>query len=171
MTRKLVIVIALALLPMFAASCKKAEEPQQPAIKKSAAKPEAAPAEPVDRAAEPESTADARVRNPFQSHLVVMKGVESPKKIKGPLECCELSTFRLIAVVAGVTEDEGFGLVQGPDGKRYVIRRGDVLGTREGKVVRVTPRSLIVREVSRNEDGKIVSSEDVELRLLEKQQK
>ena len=170
MARTIITIIVLAMLPFVAASCNKAEETDQVRVKRPAVQKKAAPEEQLAPKAEEHKEGDElRLRNPFQSHLVVMRGVEGAKKIKGPLECCELSAFKLVAVVVGVGEDSGFALIQAPDGKRYVIRRGDVLGTREGKVVKLTPRSVVVRETIRDEDGKVKSSEEMELGLLEKQ--
>lgn len=170
MSRTYRIFFIAALIPLLLTACKKAEEPQQPfPIKKAPAQQPAevkAP-ETTDLSAQADSTVDVKLRNPFQSHIVVMKGVEGgPKKIRGPLECCELSLFRLVAVVVG--GQDGYALLQAPDGKRYVIRRGDVIGTREGKVVKVFPKGIMVREQYRDEDGKVIKTEDTEIKLPEK---
>lgn len=167
MARTLLIITALALMPALAA-CKKADD-TAPQVKRPAVQKQAVAERPAEDAAKAGAEADLKLRNPFQSHLVLMKGSDKARKIKGPLECCELSVFKLVAVVVGISDDDGFGLVQAQDGKRYVIRRGDVLGTREGKVVRMSPGGVVVREVTRDEDGKVRSSEDVELRVVEKQ--
>lgn len=169
MSRSYKIFFIAALIPFLFTACKKAEETQQPfPIKKAPAQQPAevkAP-ETTDLSAQADSTVDVKLRNPFQSHIVVMKGVEGAKKIRGPLECCELSLFRLIAVVVG--EQDGYALLQAPDGKRYVIRRGDVLGTREGKVVKIFSNGITVRELYRDEEGKVTKTEDTELKLPEK---
>lgn len=167
MIRIFTAIIALALL----VSCNKAEEPQQLQVKK--------PARAVKQSTLPESadltagvsgsSESAKYRNPFQSHILLMKAVPgAPQKIKGPLECCELAVFRVLASVVGVTDSEGFALIQAPDGKRYVVRRGDVMGAREGKVIKIHSKGMVVREHTRDEDGKIKSTEDVELRLEKK---
>jgi Tfp pilus assembly protein PilP len=167
MIRIFTAIIAFALL----ISCNKAEEPQQPLVKK--------PAKAVKQSPLPESTdltagisgsvESAKFRNPFQSHIILMKAVPgAPQKIRGPLECCELSVFRVLASVVGVSDSEGFSLIQAPDGKRYVVRRGDVIGAREGKVIKIHSKGMVVREHTRDEDGKIKSTEDIELRLEKK---
>ncbi len=159
----------LALLfasPLFLASCKK-QEPQQvsaPAVKKAPAvqsAPQAAGG--IDIAAKPDSTIDARHRNPFQSHLILMKGIEGPKKVRGPIECCDLTLFRLVAVVA--SPESSFALVQAPDGKRYVVKRGDIIGSREGRIIMIEPRSITVKEYNKDENGKVISSEDIEIKI------
>lgn len=162
--------IALALfLPLLAVSCSKTEEAAVEKAAKPAAKKEIVKdAETAVQPSGAESGGTTDLRNPFQSHLIASRGIEGPARIKGPLECCELNTFKLMAVVVGSADSEGFALVQAPDSKRYVIRRGDTLGTREGKVVKFTSNSVVVREVSRDAEGKVRSSEDVDFRLPEK---
>jgi len=170
MSRTILIIIALALVPALA-SCGKKEADQagtKPAVKKQALS-QAPPMAPIEISSSIASTADVRARNPFQSHLILMKGLETGRKAKGPLECCEISSFKLIAVVVGTSGSEGFGLVQGQDGRRYIIRPGDVMGSRAGRVVKLTSSALYVREVLKDEQGKVKSSEDIELRLPDKQ--
>lgn len=158
--------MALSLVPALASCTKKDAEQDSGAVKPAVKKQTAAQAQPpVEMSAPIESTADVRFRNPFQSHLVLMKGLETGKRAKGPLECCEISSFKLIAVVVGSSGSDGFGLVQGQDGRRYIIRPGDVIGSRDGRVVRLTQSALYVREVLKDNQGKVKSSEDIELRL------
>jgi Tfp pilus assembly protein PilP len=170
MTRILTIIIALALAPVLLSSCNKAEEPQQTPVKKPARVVQHPAPGAVDMTAGiAGSVIDARHRNPFQSHIILMKAAPgSARKVKGPLECCELSMFKVLAAVVGVSDSEGFALIQAPDGKRYVVRRGDVMGAREGKVTKIHSKGIDVREHMRDEDGKIKSTEDVELRIVEK---
>ncbi|MBW7956811.1 MAG: pilus assembly protein PilP [Deltaproteobacteria bacterium] len=162
--------IALAMfLPLLAASCSKTEEAVvDKAAKPAAKKEQAKAAETPVQTAGTESGGTADLRNPFQSHLIASRGIEGPARIKGPLECCELNSFKLMAVVVGSADSEGYALIQAPDSKRYVIRSGDTLGTREGKVMKFTSNAVVIREVSRDEAGKVRSSEDIELRLPEK---
>lgn len=167
MIRIFTAIIALTLL----ISCNKAEQPQQQPIKKPARAVKEAPlSESADLTAGFSGSAEgAKYRNPFQSHIILMKAVPgAPQKIRGPLECCELSMFKVLAAVVGVSDSEGFALIQAPDGKRYVVRRGDVLGARDGKVIKIHPKGLVIREHTRDEDGKIKSTDDIELRLEKK---
>ncbi len=105
-------------------------------------------------------------RNPFMSYIVKKKAREV-ERVKGPLECCELSLFKLIAVLSGGTEP--LALVQAPDDKRYIVRRGDIIGTKEGRIVKIGERSILVREVERDLDGNIIATNDVEIKLPEKE--
>ncbi|CAG1065269.1 hypothetical protein BAC1_00848 [uncultured bacterium] len=167
MIRILTAIIALTLF----VSCNKAEEPQQLQMKKPAKAAKKAPvSEAVDIAAGLSGSLDvAKQRNPFQSHIIVAKGAPgTTQKAKGPLECCELGMFKVLAAVVGVTDSEGFALIQAPDAKRYVVRRGDVMGARDGRVIKIHSMGMLIREHTRDEDGKIKSTEDIELRLEKK---
>ncbi|OGP22353.1 MAG: hypothetical protein A2054_07305 [Deltaproteobacteria bacterium GWA2_55_10] len=167
MSRIILTIIALSLVPALA-SCGKKDAGQTETVTAVKRPPAAQVQSPIETSASIASTVDVKLRNPFQSHLIVMRGLETGKKIRGPLECCDLSTFKLLAVVVGSSDSEGFGLLQAQDGKRYIVRRGDSIGSREGKVVKLTSRSIVIREVQKDDEGKIKSSEDIELRLPEK---
>ncbi|MDP2689969.1 MAG: pilus assembly protein PilP, partial [Deltaproteobacteria bacterium] len=155
--------IVIALLPLAVAACGKKDEPAapEPVKKTRPAAPPAAPEAPEQAQKPAEAKAedlDAKYRNPFQSHIILLRDTEVARKIKGPLECCDLDQFRIVAVVVGT--EGGFALVQGPDKKRYVVKRGDAMGPRDGKVIRIINDGLIVREHIKDEDGKVVSFQD-----------
>lgn len=163
--------IIIALIPFALIACKKQEPEQQMPIKKAPAvqQPAVQNPEALDNSAGIASTIEVKRRNPFQSHIIVMKGVENgSQKPKGPLECCELNMFKLVAVVVS---HNSYALIQAPDGKRYIVRHGDILGAREGKLVKIGDRGITVREFIRDEDGKVSSSADVELMLPDKGRK
>lgn len=159
--------IAALCLPLLLASCGKEEVKQVEAPKQAAhpGKGQAASGQGIETAAALHVTAEHPSRNPFQSHIVLMKGAEAAVKkvVKGPLECCELSLFRLMAVVSSA--ENSFALVLSPDSKRYVIRRGDKIGSNEGKVVKIGNNRVIVREPNKDEKGNILSTTDTEMAL------
>ncbi len=166
MARTFKITALAVLVPLVFLSCKKQEQQAPPPPVKKAPAAQSAPAVPAggaDTAASVDSTIDARHRNPFQSHILLMKGLEGPKKTKGPIECCDLTLFRLVAVVA--SPESSFALVQAPDGKRYVVKKGDLIGSREGRISSIEQRSITVREYNKDENGKVVSSEDIEIKI------
>lgn len=170
MIRELKILLVAMAIPLLLVSCKKEEPAVPPPVKKAQSAPAQAPmaaAEAVPKPAPVEPGIEGKHRNPFLSYIVLMKGVEGARKIKGPLECCELALFRLVAVVAGI--DNPAALVQAPDGRRYVVKRNDIIGAREGRIVKIGDRSVTVREFARDEFGKVTTSADVELRLPEKE--
>lgn len=160
--------LLIFLIPLAVAACSKKDEPARPPVRKAQPAKAAAkaPAEVKKEVKVVVEELSAKYRNPFQSHIILMRGEESIKKIRGPLECCDFDQFKVVAVVTG--KDSGFALVEGPDQKRYVVKRGDAMGPRDGKVVDVTIDGLVVREYKRDDTGKIVSSQDIEVKLPEK---
>lgn len=164
---KLKYIILAALVPLFMFSCKK-EEPKEaePEKKPAATSPAAAAkpaAEPVQEAKAKEEDEPGLRRNPFLSHIVLEAGVKKEKKVKGPLECCEAGSFKVIAVVTGL--EKSSALVLAPDMKRYIVREGDILGVREGRIVKIDGKGVTIRERLLDEDGKTASINDVELRM------
>ena len=79
------------------------------------------------------------------------------------MECCELNLFRLVAVV--LSPESSYALVESPDKKRYIVRRGDLIGAMAGKITRINAKSITVREYDRDVTGKVISTNDEELRL------
>jgi Tfp pilus assembly protein PilP len=165
MVKVLKILLVVAAIPLLLVSCKSEQPPTSGRFKRAKiAKPA-----PVEAPASDDAVAKKRVaskaprRNPFLSYIVISKGVDKAVKIKGPLECCELNLFRLVAVV--VSQDSSFALVESPDKKRYIVRRGDLLGARDGKITRINTKSITVREYEKDVTGKVISTSDEELRL------
>jgi len=107
-------------------------------------------------------------RNPFLSYIIVRKGREKVKRVKGPLECCNLNLFRVIAVV--LSPDSTYALVHAPDTKRYIVRRGDLMGQRGGRVIKIDRSGLKVREYARDDDGRVTSFKDWPLKILTKEE-
>ena len=68
-----------------------------------------------------------------------------------------------MAVVSGIGAPRA--LVQAPDGKRYIVKRGDQIGLKSGKVFSITKGGIKVRVPILDDDGKLVSSTDYELAL------
>ena len=162
MMRKLFLYSLAFIIPFVMVSCGGGDEGTAVQAKKPVVKP-------VEKAVVEEKVDDeladlSRVnrRNPFVSYYAtqVKKG---PVRIKGPLECCELGAFKLMAVVSGVGASRA--LVQAPDGKRYIVKRGDLMGLKSGKVFSITKGGLKIREPVLDEEGKVVSSTDYELTL------
>ncbi len=101
-------------------------------------------------------------RNPFKSYLAETE-IEGEKRIKTPLECCDLRSFKILAVISGI--EDARVLVLSPDGKRHDVRRGDLIGAREGRVYAITAKGLIVDELVKDElSGKKIRTR-VELRF------
>ena len=165
MAKNIKILFALAAISLFLVSCK-SEQMESTGRFKRAQIPKPAP---VEEAASADivkkGAVDGKVsrRNPFLSYIVLSRDAGQVVKIKGPLECCELNLFRLVAVV--VSSENSYALVESPNKKRYIVRRGDFIGAREGKITRINTKSITVREYDRDSGGKVISTSDEELRL------
>jgi type IV pilus assembly protein PilP len=144
-----VYIVAAAVI-FSAAGCEKEEPaptvaPKRPEAAKPAERPEAAapvPAEPV---------AVEKMRNPFQSYLA--KERVRPARVKTPLEEYETASLKLMAVISNVADP--VALIQTPDGKRYVVKRGDRVGVKEGRIVAISATSIVVQEEEVDEEGNV----------------
>ncbi|VAW36350.1 hypothetical protein MNBD_DELTA02-101 [hydrothermal vent metagenome] len=101
-------------------------------------------------------------RNPFKSYLAEAE-VEGEKRVRTPLECCDLRSFKILGIISGI--ENARALVLSPDGKRHEVKTGDLIGTREGRVYAVTAKGLIVDELVKDKlSGRKIRTR-VELRL------
>lgn len=166
MKSRLKITALAALLPVLLISCEDKPQEQSQVIKKTKA-PQALKAEPgAEGAGKGEKQAEEKKkRNPFSNEaaVTVAKTKEQVKVKKGPLECCEVVSFKLVAVVN--TPNNAFGLIESPDKKRYIVRVGDAFGNKDGNVVKINLRSITIREKAPEEPDKPPTTQDVELRL------
>jgi Tfp pilus assembly protein PilP len=154
----------IILLPAMLISCGEKPQEKSAPIKKIEPKPQAlaTAGEKIDVSAQIELTVKAKKRNPFANYVVSIKGPEKPK-VKGPLECCDIPVFKLLAVV--ISPDKTFALLQSPDNKRYIVRKGDVIGTRDGKIVKFSQRSITIKELVPEEPGRPATAIETELKL------
>jgi Tfp pilus assembly protein PilP len=165
MARNFKILFALAAISLLLVSCK-SEQTESSGSFKRAQIPKPAPVEePAPARIYKLDAAGSKVarRNPFLSYVILSRDAGKVVKIKGPLECCDLNLFRLVAVV--VSSENSYALVESPGKKRYIVRRGDFIGAVGGKITRINTRSITVREHDRDSTGKIISTSDEELRL------
>lgn len=101
------------------------------------------------------------MRNPFQSYIV--PEVAKEERILGPLECCELSLFRLMAVISGTKRPRA--LIMAPDGEKYITKKGDVMGLRGGRITRIYSNKIVIEERFKDpREGKMIK-EIVEIKL------
>ncbi|HXI09900.1 MAG TPA: pilus assembly protein PilP [Thermodesulfobacteriota bacterium] len=169
MLRRLHIFFLAALLPFVLISCGGKEEKFSAPVHKPKAAAVTQAAEEADQKMElHELTPASKDRNPFVSYIMLLRGERAPTKIKGPLECCDVSQFKLLAVI--VAQENSSALLQAPDGKRYIVKNGDLLGSRDGRIVRIKQGSLVVREKTLDEAGRVISSEEIELALPAKEE-
>lgn len=104
------------------------------------------------------------LKNPFQSDILLKRGeVGKTVMIKGPLECCEIATFKVVAAL--VAGEKPYALLSGTDNKRYIVRIGDRMGLNGGKIVTITTSGITVRETLKDIDGNVVNVNDVTLNV------
>jgi|Deesub1362B_J571_1020462.scaffolds.fasta_scaffold00628_8 Tfp pilus assembly protein PilP len=123
------LLLVLSWLPQAGAQPPKAEEPQ-------------------------EVSYEARgLRDPFVSLVAIAKAAQKKKKkLKSPLQEYDVSQFQLLAIV---WNSEKYALVRLPNGKHYVLREGLTVGIHEGKVVEITPRMVVVEEITTDIRGRV----------------
>ncbi|MBI5969579.1 MAG: pilus assembly protein PilP [Deltaproteobacteria bacterium] len=150
---------------MLLTSCGQESAPPPPPVRKAAVKPvEAAPG--VDKTAGVQPTAAAvKLRNPFLSYIIVRRETEGVdiKAVKGPLQCCDISVFRIQAVKTGGAKPKA--VVLAPDGKRYMVGIGDAIGMMDGKIIKIDENGMMVKEFTKDPDGKVILTNDVAIKL------
>ena len=83
-------------------------------------------------------------RDPFKS-LLVLQEKKRDVSMLPPIQQVDLQTFKVV----GVIQDQMAGnraMVQGPDGKTYVIKKGDIIGKNEGEIMDISLSGISVRE-------------------------
>lgn len=70
-----------------------------------------------------------------------------------PLRRFAVGEFRLIGIVR--TADKKIAIVKTPEGKRYTLHRGTLLGVNGGRVVKIGPDSVIVVEKIKDFSGTV----------------
>ncbi|MBI5560751.1 MAG: pilus assembly protein PilP [Deltaproteobacteria bacterium] len=160
--------LIVPVLTFLLFSCK-GEKTEEPPASVQAEKPSVSPNEAQPKGKEPNAPPPviAAKRNPFLSYLALEGKKE--EKIKTPLECCDLSVFKVMAVLSGA--DSPMALLQSPDGKTYTAKKGDRIGLKNGRIMSVSGRSIIVEETETDEEGRVISRPRMELSLPSEDEK
>lgn len=113
-------------------------------------------------------------RDPLLSIIIASKEAEKKKsrpktKFVPPIEDYDVSQFKLIAIIWN-NKEESYALVGLPDGKYYNLKEGMRAGVNDGKVMRITPDSVVVREFMKDYRGKLVAK-DTALKLRKEEGK
>lgn len=94
-------------------------------------------------------------RDPFRSVLDEKQGPQETGQERpdcGPLCKWELEQLKLVAVISGVSNP--LAMVEDPNGKGYIVRRGTFVGKRNGKVTQIRAGELVVTEIYKDQMGK-----------------
>ncbi len=162
--------IVLLASQLILVSCGDKPEEPPPTIRKPAI-PSVPAAKKVEQKASEEAVTDYSLtkdmRNPFRTYIVLKRPkIVDDGHIKTPLECCDINLFKVSVVISGIENPRA--LVLAPDGKRYAVKIGDRIGVKEGKIVEIEGKSIIVEEILRDEEGNVATTDRVELGLPDK---
>ncbi len=95
-------------------------------------------------------------RDPFRSVLDEKQGPQEsggPDTHNcGPLCKWELEQLKLVAVISGVSNP--LAMVEDPNGRGYIVRRGTFVGKRNGKVTQIRAGEVVVTEIYKDQMGK-----------------
>lgn len=106
-------------------------------------------------------------RDPFVPLIVTKEAKPKPRKGILPQESYEVAELKLIAILSGSRGSSA--VVTLPDGKSYTIREGDSIGPYGGRVSRITPDSVVIRESSRDYRG-VLRERDMTLKLRKEEE-
>lgn len=93
------------------------------------------------------------LRDPFVSFLQKEEPVKPKGVIASPLQQYELSQLKLVAIIVGKGQD--IAMVEDSEGKGYIIREGDYIGNRFGKVKDILPDKVIIEETYKDILGQL----------------
>ncbi len=159
----IILSITILIFPVF--SCKKKGVQTPP--------PKAQKVQKVEGKPEEEKTSEELVafappaRDPFSSLVLKAKQAEV-KKPKGlhPLESYSVDEFKLIAIIWNKADK--YAMVTVPDGKSYTLKEGMTVGIHNGKVVKIDPKAVHIREFIKDYKG-VVRPRDFTLKLREEE--
>jgi type IV pilus assembly protein PilP len=89
-------------------------------------------------------------RDPF-SPIIVKEDKKANLADRPPLEQYSIHEFKFAGIIWG-----GFGynaMLEGPDGKGYLVRVGTVIGPNKGVVKKITQNSMVIEEKFKNYSG------------------
>lgn len=106
----------------------------------------------------------ADLRDPFESYLTVLERKSrkrmqahrerSPDHEQQPLEGYDLGALRLVATMKMGADRAA--MVEDPEGKGYVVRKGSYIGRDNGRVINISERSVEIMEDDFTAAGTVV---------------
>lgn len=96
-------------------------------------------------------------RDPFRSILLDLVAADQKPDENAPPDCgplCkwELEQFKLVAVISGVSNP--MAMVEDPQRRGHLVRRGAFMGKRNGKVTQIRSGEIVVTEIFKDQMGK-----------------
>lgn len=153
-----ILLILLLLLPFY--GCKKESPKPQPQAKK--VQPRGAAQEVNQKVEEKKVETETYTYNPagrkdpFLSIIEATKKekeVEKKKKVTKPTEAFDVNDIKIIAIAW--EKDRYYAMVRLPDGKYFTLREGMTIGLYGGKVIKIDPNTVVVREFIKDYKGEI----------------
>lgn len=156
--------VPIVFCVFFAVGCQQGEAPLPPKVQAQAAKEAPKPAmsaSAVNAADEKKEEAPdaAKLKNPFKPYIVKIDRRAVVVAHTTPLQKYEIEHLRLVAVMWGA--DGAYAMVEAPDGKGFSIRKGDLIGNRNGKVRKIDKDKVVVEELFTVAGGEATISEFV----------
>jgi len=101
------------------------------------------------------------LRDPFASYLARLIPTDKKSSLKRisnhdhePLEDFDLASLKLVAIFS--MGGERVAMIEDSTSKGYIIRRGNYLGKRSGKIEKITDDTLFLVEQAMNPSGDII---------------
>lgn len=69
----------------------------------------------------------------------------------------ELDQLRVVAVVSGVASP--LAMIEDPEGRGHMVRRGNFVGKRNGKISEIRRDRVVITELLRNQQGQVIPVE------------
>jgi len=112
----------------------------------------------------------ANRKDPFKAFVIVKPQPERKTKSARtgellPIQSYEVGKFKIAGIIVGLKENSA--LVIDPSGKGYVVKQGMLIGDNDGRITKITAKSIDVLESYRDDNGRI-KSRTVKLTLPQK---
>lgn len=154
---RILLLIPLLLLPLYGCKKEAPKKPQALKVKTEESKKVTTP-QPEEKKAETEVYAynPAGRKDPFLSVIeATKKEKEAVKKRKPtkPTEALDVNELKIIAIAW--EKDKYYAMVRLPDGKYFTLKEGMTIGLYGGKVVKIDPNRVVIREFIKDYRGDI----------------
>ena len=70
-----------------------------------------------------------------------------------PIQSFEVSKFKVSGIIAGLKENRA--LLIDPNGKGYVVQQGMLIGSNNGRIIKITAASVEVLESFKEDNGRV----------------
>ena len=154
--KKITLLLLLCCIAFSPLGCKKEQpvvkKPMAAKVKPSAVKQEQITPEKTKKVEHETINYDAKgKRDPFLSLVEITKQKPTRKRGASPFESYDIDEIRLLAIASD--KDGYYALIRLPNKKNYTITKGMTLGLQGGKVIQITPDSVVIREYIKDYRG------------------